>query len=106
MPEKSTFDYIDNDPLVPVTLINPASNKKAKVIAYLDTGSETVVIPRELWLKLELEMLYRSNVCAVGRPQGAQPLMDFHGYEIRAYPRHLCNLCSITGAGYLSLFKY
>jgi predicted aspartyl protease len=66
MPEKSTFDYIDNDPLMPVTLINPASNKKAKAIAYLDTGSDTVVIPRELWLKLGLEMLCRSNVCAVG----------------------------------------
>lgn len=51
---------------MPVTLINPASNKKAKAIAYLDTGSDTVVIPRELWLKLGLEMLYRSNVCAVG----------------------------------------
>jgi len=62
MPEKSTFEYIDNDPLVPVTLINPASNKRVKAIAYLDTGSDTVVIPRELWLKLGLEMLYRSNV--------------------------------------------
>lgn len=66
MPEKATFDYIDNDPLVLVTLINPASNKKVKAYAYLDTGSDTVVIPRDLWLELELEMLYRSNVCAVG----------------------------------------
>ena len=66
MPEKATFDYIDSDPLVPVTLINPTSNKKVKALAYLDTGSDTVVIPRELWLKLGLEMLYRSNVCAVG----------------------------------------
>jgi len=66
MPEKATFDYIDMDPFVPVTLINPASNKKVKALAYLDTGSDTVVIPGELWLKLGLEMLYRSNVCAVG----------------------------------------
>ncbi len=66
MPEKATFDYIDNDPLVLVTLINPVSNKKLKAYAYLDTGSDTVVIPRDLWLKLGLEMLYRSNVCAVG----------------------------------------
>lgn len=66
MPEKTTFGYIDNDPLVSVTLINPISKKKAKALAYLDTGSDTVVIPRELWLKLGLEMLYRSNVCAVG----------------------------------------
>lgn len=66
MPEKAIFDYIDSDPLVPVTLINPASNKKVKAYAYLDTGSDTVVVPRELWLKLGLEMLYRSSVCAVG----------------------------------------
>ena len=66
MPEKAIFDYIGNDPLVSVTLINPVTKKKAKAFAYLDTGSDTVVIPRELWLKLGLEMLYRSNVCAVG----------------------------------------
>ncbi|PWB53986.1 MAG: hypothetical protein C3F06_05430 [Candidatus Methanoperedenaceae archaeon] len=66
MPEKASFDYIDNDPLVSVTLINPVTKKKIKAFAYLDTGSDTVVIPRELWLKLGLEMLYRSNVCAVG----------------------------------------
>lgn len=66
MPEKASFDYIDNDPLVSVTLINSVTKKKAKAYAYLDTGSDTVVIPRELWLKLGLEMLYRSNVCAVG----------------------------------------
>ncbi len=46
MPEKASFDYIDNDPLVSVTLINPASKKKVKAFAYLDTGSDTVVIPR------------------------------------------------------------
>jgi predicted aspartyl protease len=66
MPEKAAFNYINSDPLVPVTLINPSSNKKSKALAYLDTGSDTVVIPGELWLKLGLEMLYRSNVCAVG----------------------------------------
>ncbi len=66
MPEKASFDYIDNDPLVSVTLINPASKKRVKAFAYLYTGSDTVVIPRELWIKLGLEMLYRSNVCGRG----------------------------------------
>jgi len=66
MPEKVTFDYVDNDPLVQVTLINAVSNKKVKAYAYLDTGSDTVVIPRDLWLKLGLEMIYRSSVCAIG----------------------------------------
>ena len=66
MPEKNIFDYIDNEPLVRVTLINPISNKKVNAFAYLDTGSDAIVIPRDLWLKLGLEMLYRSNVSAVG----------------------------------------
>lgn len=60
------IDYIDNDPLVLITLINPVSNKKARAYAYLDTGSDTVVIPKDLWLKLELEMQNRANVSAVG----------------------------------------
>ena len=60
------FDYIDNDPLVLITLINPVSNKKVRAYAYLDTGSDTVVIPKDLWLKLEMEMQNRANVSAVG----------------------------------------
>jgi len=66
MSEKNTFDYIDNDPLIRITLINPISNKGVKAYAYLDTGSDALVIPKDIWLKLGLEMLYRSNVSAVG----------------------------------------
>ncbi len=66
MTETVVFDYIDNDPLVLITLINPVSNKKAEAYAYLDTGSDAVVIPRDIWLELGLEMLNRSNVSAVG----------------------------------------
>jgi len=35
MSEKNTFDYIDNDPLVRITLINPISNKRVNAYAYL-----------------------------------------------------------------------
>lgn len=66
MTETVVFDYIDNDPLVLITLINPISNKKVEAYAYLDTGSDAVVISRDLWLELGLEMLNRSNVSAVG----------------------------------------
>ncbi len=66
MSEKNTFDYIDNDPLVRITLINPISNKRANAYAYLDTGSDALVVPKDIWLKLGLEMLYRSNISAVG----------------------------------------
>jgi len=48
MLEKNTFDYIDNDPLVRVTLINPVSNKKVNAYAYIDTGSDAVVVPRDI----------------------------------------------------------
>ena len=63
---KRVLDYYDNDPLVKVTLINPILNKREISCAYLDTGSDAIVIPRDLWLKLGLKMLYRSNVSAVG----------------------------------------
>jgi predicted aspartyl protease len=66
MSEKNTFDYIDNDPLVRITLINPISNKRVNAYAYLDTGSDALVVSKDIWLKLGLEMLYRSNVSAVG----------------------------------------
>ena len=64
--ETFSFDYIDNDPLVLITLINPVSNKKESAYAYLDTGSDAIVVPRDVWLKLGLEMLNRANVSAVG----------------------------------------
>jgi len=66
MSKNTTFNYIDNDPLVEITLINPISNKKVNAYAYLDTGSDAIVIPRDLWLELGLEMTHRSNVGAVG----------------------------------------
>ncbi|KCZ72190.1 Retroviral aspartyl protease [Candidatus Methanoperedens nitroreducens] len=66
MSEKAIFEYIDNDPLILITLINPVSNKKARAYAYLDTGSDTVVIPRDLWIKLGLEMHNRASASAVG----------------------------------------
>lgn len=66
MGEEAILDYIDNDPLVLITLINPGSNKKVRAYAYLDTGSDMIVIPRDMWLKLGLVMLYRANASAVG----------------------------------------
>jgi len=44
MHKKATFDYYDNDPLVVVTLVNPVLGKRHKACAYLDTGSDAVVI--------------------------------------------------------------
>jgi hypothetical protein len=46
--KNAVFRYIQDDPLVQITLINPISNKKVEAYAYLDTGSDTIVISREL----------------------------------------------------------
>jgi len=62
---KRVLDYYDNDPLVKVTLINPTLNKREIACAYLDTGSDAIVIPRDLWLRLGLQEEYRTFVSAV-----------------------------------------
>lgn len=64
--KNAVFKYIQNDPLVQITLINPISNKKVEAYAYLDTGSDTIVISRDIWMKMGLEMHNRANVSAVG----------------------------------------
>jgi hypothetical protein len=66
MRKKVTLDYNDNDPLVIVTLINPILNRKKKALAYLDTGSDSVVISRDLWLNLQLDMDECMGISVVG----------------------------------------
>lgn len=66
MHKKATFDYYDNDPLIIVTIINPVLNKKHKTYTYLDTGSDAVVIPKDIWLKLRLDMDLMAPVSMVG----------------------------------------
>jgi len=65
MCKKVTLDYYNNDPLVVVTLINPILNTTEKALAYLDTGSDAVVIPKYLWSKLGLRDEYRTVISAV-----------------------------------------
>ncbi|MFQ6061934.1 MAG: hypothetical protein ACE5J9_02000 [Methanosarcinales archaeon] len=60
------FEYIDNDPLILVKLINPLSGKEVEVYAYVDSGSDTIVITRELWYELEIAMYERANISVVG----------------------------------------
>lgn len=65
MPEFS-FEYIDSDPLVLIKLINPLSEKEVETYAYVDTGSDTVVIPRALWDELEIMGYERTVISVVG----------------------------------------
>ncbi len=41
------YDYVDSDPVVPIKIT--ASNISNKYLAFLDTGSDGIAIPRELW---------------------------------------------------------
>lgn len=66
MRKKATLDYCENDPLVLVTLVNPVLNRKEKALADLDTGSDTVVIPGDLWLNLQLNMNEYTEISVVG----------------------------------------
>jgi predicted aspartyl protease len=66
MHKKATFDYYDNDPLVVVTLVNPVLGKRYKACAYLDTGSDAVVIPGDIWFKLGLDKDLMASVSVVG----------------------------------------
>ncbi|VVB86478.1 Uncharacterised protein [uncultured archaeon] len=57
------YDYVDSDPVVPVRII--ASSISNKYLAFLDTGSDGIAIPRELWEKLELSQNYPVRIQSV-----------------------------------------
>jgi len=49
------FDYIDDDPLIQITISNPRNNIEKRALAYADTGSTVLAIPEEIWDYLKLE---------------------------------------------------
>jgi predicted aspartyl protease len=57
------YDYIGSDPVVPIKII--ASNVSNKYLAFLDTGSDGVAIPGELWEKLRLSRDYPVRIQSV-----------------------------------------
>ncbi|MFZ3058510.1 MAG: hypothetical protein WA102_02120 [Candidatus Methanoperedens sp.] len=57
------YDYIDSDPVVPIKVIS--SNISNKYLAFLDTGSDGIAIPRELWEKLRLSQQYPVRIQSV-----------------------------------------
>lgn len=57
------YDYIDSDPVAPIKIT--ASNISNKYLAFLDTGSDGIAIPRELWEKLELSHDYPVRIQSV-----------------------------------------
>ncbi len=63
MSQEIWYNYIDSDPVVPIKII--ASNVSNKYLAFLDTGSDGVAIPRELWAKFELSKNYPIRIQSV-----------------------------------------
>lgn len=47
-----SYEYIDSDPVVPIRI--KSSDASGTYLAFLDTGSDGIAIPRELWDKLRL----------------------------------------------------
>ena len=57
------YDYIDSDPVVPVKIT--ASKISKKYLAFLDTGSDGIAIPKELWDKFRLSHDYPFRIQSV-----------------------------------------
>ncbi len=58
--------YTDNDPLVLIRLINPKANEEKDVYAYADTGSDSLAVPRSIWMDLALDYENRAVISTVG----------------------------------------
>lgn len=63
MSQEIFYDYIDSDPVVPIKITT--SNVSKKYLAFLDTGSDGVAIPRVLWEKLRLSLNYPVRIQSV-----------------------------------------
>lgn len=57
------YDYVGSDPVVPIKIIT--SNISGNYLAFLDTGSDSIAIPRELWAKFELSKDYPIRIQSV-----------------------------------------
>ncbi|MFQ6072818.1 MAG: hypothetical protein ACE5KT_08995 [Methanosarcinales archaeon] len=58
-----SYDYVDSDPVVPVRLISPT--RSSNQLAFLDTGSDGLAIPRDLWDWLNLGYEYPVQIQSV-----------------------------------------
>lgn len=60
------FPYIDNDPLVAIKLINPLTGNEKEVLAYVDTGSDSIAIPKDVWNDLNITSHRATAISVVG----------------------------------------
>jgi len=57
------YNYIDSDPVVPVKIT--VSKFSKEYLAFLDTGSDGIAIPKELWAKFRLSHDYPIRIQSV-----------------------------------------
>ena len=62
----NTFSYIDNDPLVVIKLINPSTGREKEALAYVDTGSDSIAIPKDVWEELNITSFRVTSISVVG----------------------------------------
>lgn len=62
----STFSYIDNDPLLVIKLINPSTGREKEVLSYVDTGSDSIAIPKDVWDELNIDSYRVATISVVG----------------------------------------
>lgn len=62
----NTFSYTDNDPLVAIKLINPLTGNEKEVLAYADTGSDSIAIPKDVWDELNIISFRVTSISVVG----------------------------------------
>lgn len=60
---RESYDYVDSDPVVPIRI--KSSDASGTYLAFLDTGSDGIAIPRELWDKLGLSYDYPIRIQSV-----------------------------------------
>jgi hypothetical protein len=62
----NVFPYIDNDPLVVIRLINPSNKHEKEVLAYVDTGSDSIAITKDVWDELNIDSYRVATISVVG----------------------------------------
>ncbi len=62
----NVFPYTDNDPLVVIRLINPSNKHEKEVLAYVDTGSDSIAVPKDVWDELNINSYRVATISVVG----------------------------------------
>jgi predicted aspartyl protease len=59
------LEYVDGDPMILIKITNPSNGNERETYAYVDTGSDSIALPRDLWMDLDLGFRDRLPVSTV-----------------------------------------